>query len=61
MWHNMRNCDCLQGPAATQGRPGPLGRRVSQVCSGSGFLRSDVCRHGMLSEQRRDVTQCEDL
>ena len=37
MWHNMRNCECLQGPAAPQARPGPLGRRVSQVESSSGF------------------------
>ena len=25
------DCDCLQGPAAPQARPGLLGRRVSQV------------------------------
>ena len=37
MWHNTIDCDCLQGPAAPQARPGPLGRRVSQVESSSGF------------------------
>ena len=34
---NVRHCDCLQGQAAPQARPGPLGRRVSQVGSDSGF------------------------
>ena len=29
----LRDCECLQGPAAPQARPGPLGRRVSQVGS----------------------------
>ena len=32
---NVRDGDCLQGQAALQERPGPLGRRVSQVGSDS--------------------------
>ena len=56
MWHNMRNCDCLQGPAATQGRPGPLGRRVSQVCSGSGFpVRCMQAWHAIRAEEGCDT------
>ena len=35
---NVRHCDCLQGQAAPQARPDPLGRRVSQVGSGFDFL-----------------------
>ena len=64
MWHNMRNCECLQGPAAPQARPGPLGRRVSQVGQALAF-HPNVCRHGKASvlstEERRDVAQYEEL
>ena len=35
MWHSVRHFNCLQGRAAPQARPGPLGRRVSQVGSDS--------------------------
>ena len=58
----MRHFDCLQGRAVLQARPGPPGRRVSQVSSGSGYS-SYVCNYGKLSElcteKGRHVTQCE--
>ena len=64
MWHNMRNCDCLQGPAAPQARPGPLGRRVSQVGLKSVFLFR-CTKHGKASvpstDKRRNMTQGEEL
>ena len=36
IWQYVRHCDCLQERAALQAKPGPLGRRVSQVGLGCG-------------------------
>ena len=60
---NVRHCDCLQGQAAPQARPGPLGRRVSQVGSDSGIpFRSILTWQAMraLHRRRMHVSRCKE-
>ena len=65
MREDVRYCDCLQGRAAPQARPGPLGRRVSQVGTDSSLPIGCMANYHSVALRREgmreDVRYCDCL